>query len=1054
LVAGWDQRSLAMSLEQGGFRPAAFQYDAQRVQTMQDELLQDLLDLGHAQQTDGEVHWVAEREVVQDALVDICSHLSKDQDVNYSSRFSYIFLAEQRSVQEKFKPLFLHWRDDEVVQRLTLRIILRMTSPPADLQQRRDDFIRCQQDIKESLIVKDFYIILVQMIVKAMDEEAERQRAGDASDEEGPSLKTAKLVLATINNLLQIPDPQPGDEGFTQQRGNLQVLLFNQLHAEQLLDVIGLFTEQLRSSAAYRKMVWVFLEVHYHILAHLSPSQLLDPKAFSRQFSHLLKTESILKRDPGSRSSRHSRFGTNLVVKHQDGTTQHITSVTMGAQLSMPAEQADTSIGGRRKLRDKTARNEKKDIRHHICFKDLQHGPNFGLVGMEHVTRGLREFVIHFIEEGNFDLVVQEVFASIAAGTTLEEFDEARLLNLLAWVLDFCQVRYNLQAKTLGATNDPTQQGQLKLHELLHHVQSAINPTAVEFVVSRVRVYRRAADPKQKVLQDVGKLTLALRCFVEQVKLVALCVHSEEAKEASEFQDIGIHLMETLLGKSPETGSCPLDEIKGLLKNVAATYSDLLKWSFASLHHLLEALDVAQKTKGDHQFVVGTKKKEIAVDNSNSIVSDLADTRVVDTVMELLSLYRTNGKEFNFMICAYIKRLLKVHTSYIAYFYQLRFLVVFFKIIRDPLVQKQHDEFGDVFKVSQWFFGKFMKQMRKNPLLPVEAMFPYAQKGVMALEKLIPEFEAILSNYSDPESQRVFDALDLSNDVVEKQANAVAGWNPKNNESMRPVPKQGTIQPWTEDEITCVRENYEKYRNVPNVFEILATMLPGNVTRSSRQVKLKLAELGIVQLKQKNANAEGGGNENDDNEADLEIEEPVNTTFEDFDFNAAAAGPEETVVTEGTKRPSDSEDSAAKRQTLEATFADPASTSFSLGADLGNFMDNDSEATMLRPVGGADAPSFLPSASAALDDDATQPPALVETEVNLEEADQTRPVSQSHGDLPSASSQNVPRTLEADLETLLEADPASQDIGTVFEGMLDAEMAIAGDLENIMDFED
>merc|ERR1712217_585417 len=94
------------------------------------------------------------------------------------------------------------------------------------------------QDYKEAFAKKDVFIILMGMLVETMEE--------DENASADPHRKEVfEAVLELLRNLVGVPDPGPGDAGFTPMRRHLQHQYIRHFHEEGMLDFILLLAETL-----------------------------------------------------------------------------------------------------------------------------------------------------------------------------------------------------------------------------------------------------------------------------------------------------------------------------------------------------------------------------------------------------------------------------------------------------------------------------------------------------------------------------------------------------------------------------------------------------------------------------------------------------------------------------------------------------------------------------------------------------------------------------------------------------------------------------------------
>merc|ERR1719506_1611354 len=171
---------------------------------------------------------------------------------------------------------------------------------------QKSTLLRYLQDYKEAFVKKDVFIILMGMMVESMEDEEETQQRGD-----GERNDVFEEVLTLLRNLMSVPDPRPGDAGYTPMRKTLQLSYIKHFHDEGVLEFFLLFAEQLESDRN-TEQVWALLEIIYHIVAQLDPEGIMSAKTDKdkRVLKDLLEREQAHSRITRTESSRHSRFGT------------------------------------------------------------------------------------------------------------------------------------------------------------------------------------------------------------------------------------------------------------------------------------------------------------------------------------------------------------------------------------------------------------------------------------------------------------------------------------------------------------------------------------------------------------------------------------------------------------------------------------------------------------------------------------------------------------------------------------------------------------------------
>jgi len=172
----------------------------------------------------------------------------------------------------------------------------------------------------------------------------------------------------------------------------------------------------------------------------------------------------------------------------------------------------------------------------------------------------------------------------------------------------------------------------------------------------------------------------------------------------------------------------------------------------------------------------------------------------------------------------------------------------------DPVVRDKREgkKYKEMVELLRYILRQFFKCAERNKCVFVELLFrkTFEKSKEALLENRNAEFEAILANYED-EGYAQF---------LEKMRQG-EGFD-KMRQRQRQL-QDGSL-PWSPEEDGVLRERYAVYADHPLCMELLAAELPEDSRRTSKGVKARLAELGLLQPRGKRTdtgpdNADGAG---------------------------------------------------------------------------------------------------------------------------------------------------------------------------------------------------
>eukprot|EP00743_Colponemidia_sp_Colp-15_P007910 GILK01008568.1.p1 GENE.GILK01008568.1~~GILK01008568.1.p1 ORF type:complete len:1379 (-),score=332.12 GILK01008568.1:34-4131(-) len=329
------------------------------------------------------------------------------------------------TLQDDLIPLILAYREESELVFAVTKMLALLTMAPNKKVSELPKLIHYQQTYKEAFLRQDVLAILMSWMAESLAREGPQRTEEDR--------QRIELLLSLFRNLLQIPDPLPSaNSSRDDHKSNLQQQLLAQFQRENVFEALLLICQSIKEPV-WQSNKFVFMEIFYHIFSKTSPTDLFsvekEKAPQSAEISQpgattlaamLLKDQKHKAERASMLPSRHSRFGTNLLVNRGDGTGTHIVS-----NIFAPAEPDTVKKSRRRVITKKIGASWAPRPILDLSLKEA-----------------LKDLAEQFIELCFTPLIellrkdLEEVHT-----TTLEENDKVHYWSLIAFVLEFHRIR-------------------------------------------------------------------------------------------------------------------------------------------------------------------------------------------------------------------------------------------------------------------------------------------------------------------------------------------------------------------------------------------------------------------------------------------------------------------------------------------------------------------------------------------------------------------------------------------------------------------------------------
>jgi len=820
------------------------------------ELHESTTLLGNWHEVNGKTVYLCTPHTAIECLLDIEGCLKRDTAA--SGYLVRLKLGQWKIIQHSLINLIKAYRDDSDLLTVTLRVCSLLTvrvqaSSPSDT----DRLLVFTQDYKELFLEGDIFNTIMSVLLKAMEEnevpmDQDEMGEGEVAATQKPTEPLFDALVGLVRNIVSVPDPRPGDGGFTMSRRHMQMSYIKLFHDHGFFDFVMLLCEHtLESDHAntekQAEKAWVLGDIIYHICTQVDPDDMCKQKEVrKKELGNLLeKTKLVGKPVGGPAGARHSRFGTVLESRNALG------GLSITTQLTTTSQVTKGKTLWRKEFKDASAKNEKKrNMFHDPFFVDLEEGSvrehnRLNPLGRHtderalfspSVLLGLKKFFMDFLQNV-FKSLIQQLRSACNTSTasTLNirsvgsEYNRPKLMNIVTFMLEFHRNLFKAEAANAKKS------GEAAPVINLDGIQAALDLDMLQFVTARLRQHGKEEN------FNTSALVVTLRTLQQQLKTTS------ELWESSDqgVKELGDVLAQQIV-KADVNG-----HLTWILKNFKPSAHDprILSYTieiFYALRKLMKVARAAENPLDDPQFVVEvvtSKKTKRKTTTAAEEIAALADVRVIDNLFHLLEKYQKQSSYLHQALVKLIYEIVRANPSNIVVLFELTYFMRIFRIVNDPavLVGKQY---SDMRELLQWILRQFFKCAEGNGLIFVELFFRKAKEDPRQalLDTHAAEWSAILDNYEDETYKHVLDRVAAGESISDQRAKHKAVVDGK--------------APWTAAENQILRDRYPVYGDHPLVAELLAAELPEENRRNARQVRKQLQDMGLIGGARRGAAAE------------------------------------------------------------------------------------------------------------------------------------------------------------------------------------------------------
>ncbi|KHO01519.1 drug resistance protein MdrA [Metarhizium album ARSEF 1941] len=403
-----------------------------------------------------------------------------------------------------------------------------------------------------------------------------------------------KLVLFFLRNMASITPPPngkyEGDESQVSRSATIDAFAY-----QDIFHVLLMLSSNMGED--FRTEDTTVMEIIYHLVKRVDPEKLFMSeqqlnKAKAAELSALMNKESAMLQSHNRKgATRHSRFGTMIWVKRDDGKM---------TSLSGQDALANSSIRNQIMDEIKTFKPPRRARKDNQDERDL--GPPAKLNAR--ANNQLRKFVDEFLDSG-FNPLFQHIRKTIdREAPHVLQYHRRQFFYLVAWFLEAERTRRKAKGPNCEASAD------------ISSFQLVAGVLNQEMFITLNRALHESYDVK-----DWTELTAVMRCFTQ----ILLTVQEMTESANEDDQEIAENVLSRLFYEEATH-----DAIANIIRMYKDQGFDYLDASTELVHHFLRILEAYSKQNVDMQVRsrkrTRRKKKQAAKEDSKGEEAELDDS--------------------------------------------------------------------------------------------------------------------------------------------------------------------------------------------------------------------------------------------------------------------------------------------------------------------------------------------------------------------------------------------------------------------------------------------
>ncbi|CAI2382058.1 unnamed protein product [Moneuplotes crassus] len=722
-------------------------------------------------------------------------------------------------LKDSLLPLLLSQKQDIKLSFYVILLITEITYPFEKTANNYQELVQSMRQHKRAFLVPG--------VIKTLSMHLSDGCRGDTKIPDDKNSQLVELVIVIFKNLLQIPKAKSDeDESFS-------YLLLKNFKEESVFDSFIYMSAQLQSEFS-KKLSFHFLEIFFHIFKDYYPHEFFSLTKKKTLKDYMKKEIDEKKKRQTNRSSRHSRFGTNIVLK--DKKNSEIKRMVAGIPNDNLMRQKDI---GRTGIRKKKAIKSDFDTGMLIHYRNMDNTSLQGDNEQEKMRQDLKELAIDLVEQ-SFNNFIDTLLEMIYSGNN----DEVKANEIYMYIkinaFFLCMNRLNSQEKYKEEMQEymKKERGQRGPKPILKipvaFVRSAMKTQNIDFIFSQA--YFNKMETRQKD-RKMDIFLAAMEYFIELFYCVRDMDNSPHEKSQKNARTIKEKLATLQMHEVAKFGLdiYDRDKFQKYFMHTMIRYTNVLlevMEKFCDNKMVLMKVQRTRKTKtaleGEEEMDYQDLNYEEVRFSLKATLMDYATYGIIENVNTCLELPEALDEELIKAIsCFYNRIMVQIKGTWI--FYQLDTLNSFDLFLSQYRKELKYQQLINTIKK---ILGNFFDRCKDNPLLPFEIMFKFPSRETK---------DYILTNYEfHNQGDDLYDDNQYRDDIDEDEA--VLDDIDKYKET---ISKSG----WQADEEANFLEYYDIFKDSDDCAQKIAKILNKPIEAIVEKMKELKLKAGVEETK-------------------------------------------------------------------------------------------------------------------------------------------------------------------------------------------------------------
>ena len=699
-------------------------------------------------------------------------------------------------------PLLVSQKKDKRLSYLIVVLLAELTYLPDKDAESADVLLENLRKIKQFFLAPGVISTLIEHLAELLQE-----KMTEASEKHSQMIE---LIVIIFKNLLQIPKRNVYDDS------DFTLFLLKKFNEESVFDSLVYMTQNFETELS-KKLSFHFLEIFYFIFKDYWPCDFfnLTKKQTLKDFMKQEKIESSKKQR--QRSTRHSRFGTNIVVK--DKATQ----LSRIVHWVPKANEISMQDIGRKTAPKRKVKEAEQHIGMQIHKRKFGESNFAGSEEEEKVKYDLKEMALEMLEH-SYNQLIEVLLDSFYSGEQAKdnEHEKYKYIKISSFFMAVFRLNAHekLKEEKIKYRSEPhvNNGSEPSLYLPIAQISNSLKLQNIDFIFSK-GFFQTIVESKRT--RDMDMYLASWEYLLELLYLIQDMERSPSEKMRKNAQTLQQKLFTLQICELAKHG------LKEFSYANQSRYFIFTAFRFTTvLLTMLEGYSkgkmlyiqthrLKRKKESDDKYDDESGALEYSDDDKNNYIEkkfnfiaalwEFVEYDVVENVISMLNFPKMLDDELIESISVFINRIItQAKGTWI--FYQLKTMNIFHNFLSE---NRKDVRFITVVKSIKKVLNSFFLKCKENPLLALEIIFPFSDKA--AKDAILSNYEAFV-DYNEPE----FNPQSKHDNDSESEKEL----------ELEEFGKKLEADKWTDDEDMKLLEYYDIFKDNPeDCFRKLSTIL-------------------------------------------------------------------------------------------------------------------------------------------------------------------------------------------------------------------------------------